>query len=139
MNINPCEANKLSSKIIKWIITKSPNAIKRQFFIGTLAGLLCNSKLEKKLIEKIDNLLSLTTTGYTSLCMPIALKDVVWCNKDVIEVEINELKNSLKDKGNNITAIKNIIKTIPSWFKYAEEDKIFNDVTNLINELQHIT
>lgn len=137
MSANPYESNKLSSKFIKWVITHCPNGIKRQFFIGSLAGLLCNSKLENKLLERIDSLLSLTTTGYTSLCMPVALKDVVWSNKDVLEEDINELKNSLKGKGINDNCIKNIIKSIPTWFKYDNDDNIFNDITNLIGELQY--
>lgn len=118
--------------LIKSVIKILDSRMKRLVYITSLAAVIKNNKdLDTQILGKMNSVLNLANTELKSLKLPALVCDKIWTNQSIIKDDIKYLKENNVNNKSCIDKVKNIIKCTPSWLKYDNEDKIFEDIISL--------
>ena len=125
--------------MIRFFIRCLPNRIKRLTFLASLAAVAKNTKEpNQEMIQKLNNLLGLASTGDAALKLPISVSSLIWSNKDVVGGDIYLLSNSNNSAPYNLESAERIVAALPTWFLYDEKENIVHDILELFTSCEEM-
>ena len=118
--------------MIRIIITWLPARMKRMVFLASLTAIAKGSNIpEEMLLSKLNTVLKLSTTGDSSLKLPIHIGKLIWADKTVYTKDIQTLTHCEGSEQAAVNSAEHIAATIPSWFKYGEKKDLVQDIMAL--------
>ena len=118
----------------KTVLGRSPNGLKRLVFLSSFIAYATNvHKPEKAFIRNINEILSLTLGGDSSLELPVRLSKILWGDKEIYNEDIVILKDVNSGREQKRVAATHIAENIPAWFKYETIENIAKDICHYFN------
>lgn len=132
-----CVINK--NPMIRFFIRFLPNRMKRLTFLASLAAVAKNTEEpNQEMIQKLNNLLGLASTGDAALKLPISVSSLIWSNKDIVVGDIYLLSKSHDGAPYVLESAERIVNALPTWFLYDNKENIVHDILELFTSCEEM-
>ncbi len=116
--------------LVRLLISPLPARMKRVVFLASLTAIAKQTTVpEKTLINKLNRVLNLSTTGDAALKFPMHVSKLIWEDKQVFQEDIKRLMG--KDCSSAESYAQSIVESTPPWLKYADRQGLIDDVVML--------
>ena len=119
---------------IRALVGALPRRMKRIVFLASLTAIAKQSNVpERALMEKLNEVLRLSTTGDTTLKLPIYISELIWANKQVFRADIDQLTQCTQAPELGHRCAERIAEATPPWLSYAEPAALADDIVALFS------
>lgn len=104
-------------------------------FMSSLASIAQDkTKNDKVFIQKLNNLLQLSTFSDNALKLPMHISSIIWSNKQILEQEINQLTQCTQaDEKAHESALR-IVESTPEWLLGNNPTAAIKDIIALFTK-----
>lgn len=123
------------SPLLKFFVCRLPGRTKRMVFMSSLASIAQDkTKKDKEFIQKLNNLLQLSTFSDNALKLPMHISSIIWSNKQILEQEINQLTQCTQaDEKAHESALR-IVESTPEWLLGNNPTAAIKDIIALFTK-----
>ncbi len=110
-----------------------PSRMKRIIYLASLTAIAKETNIpEKALINKLNRVLHLSSTGDDALKLPIHLSQLIWADKVVFRQDVKKLTTCEPDEVK--ACAERLVKATPSWFSYGSASMLTDDIIALFRK-----
>ena len=118
---------------MKVVMKVMPSRMKRIVYLASLTAIAKETNIpEKALINKLNRVLHLSSTGDDALKLPIHLSQLIWADKVVFRQDVKKLTTCEPDEVKAYA--ERIVKATPSWFSYGSAGMLVDDIVALFRK-----
>jgi hypothetical protein len=126
--------------LVRALITILPRRMRRIVYLASLTAIAVDSNVpERALMQKLNVLLDLSSTGDAALKLPIHVSKLIWANKQVFEKDIAVLSCAhANDDHHALQSAERIVAATPAWFEYGHPGDSIKDLMTLFSTDNHV-
>lgn len=111
--------------------------MKRIMYLASLTAVARETNVpEQALIQKLNHVLHLSSTGDAALKLPIHLSQLIWANKVVFRQDIQRLVSCEPEEAQ--ACAERIVDATPKWFSYGNQAAVIKDILQLFRKENHL-
>lgn len=120
---------------LRLFVSMLPGRTKRMIFMTSLAGIAKGTdKADQRFMQKVNNLLQLSTFSDGALKLPIHISSIIWSNKQLLEREIHTLTECTEVDERAEQCAKRIVESTPTWLLGPNPNAAIKDILTLFTK-----